>query len=726
MAGANPFDRFDAPSGTTVAPAKVKANPFDRFDAPTQQPSQQSWLTVEPIPDTPTQPGIDYTRPVHEVRKAIAGLPEKDRPAAMKAWADAFVKKEHEDSPIWSGIDDKVRQFARGTPVGSWLDELSAKTSDALGFAPYDEAKAYQDARDRYADDNSTKLGTLNVPLLGPVDVTTGGLVKLAGGAASMPMAPLPGMAGRFGLLGGMAKNAGAGAGYGALYGAGEGNTTGERIGNAGTGALFGGALGGVAPPIATGVGNAVGWAAKNLRPNPAELRGVSRTAIEKVLPHAESDMLLTPGQPLAYENQAARMGGDAMIADMGHNLRKMAGGLATKPQLTGEIARPILNRAEGATGRLDDAVTRAMGRPLSVPDMIDNLVAQGRENASPLYKQFEATQIKPTDRLVNLLQRVPQSAYDKAANLMRMEGVDPASVNGTGRFIDLIKRGLDDVAQGEVDKFNRTTNTGRVYNNLARDLTDEVDRILSPNNPAQSVWAQARRASKSSKDLQKAFEDGQKAFSKSLSYDQMMYNINKMSPMEQQMYRMGARSQIYEVMDTSGNRSGSSAATAGMKTLGSLQADKKLRAIAARPEDGVHLSLTRDAEAAFANTNDVVLRNSETASRQEHNKMFKLDANDTAVHNVTMEGLVLGPAKALANVLTQGAVTANRLKIATDAARMLVAQGARRDEIVAGLREYQRRNGVTLDQRKAITALITSLMAGTRPATIDSRTRRH
>ncbi len=169
MAG-NFFDQFDAPAPQSPTTADVvarmevakqpRSNFFDQFDAPK----------------------INFDRPIEEVRADIAKVPEgPTRDAAMKAWADHYVAKERgpakpEDpnttwfgpvgwgphGPAARGQDprDIVRNVARGTIVGSFADELDAGTrafihkitGGRLG-SPYEEAIAYERAKDRAIDE---------------------------------------------------------------------------------------------------------------------------------------------------------------------------------------------------------------------------------------------------------------------------------------------------------------------------------------------------------------------------------------------------------------------------------------------------------------------------------------------------------------------------------------------------------------------------------------------
>lgn len=675
----------------------------------------------------PADYGIDFGQPVEKVRAAVARLPAEQRQGAIKAWAQDYVAREHKSSPTMMAMADKFRQFVRGFPVGSWMDEFSAGANHALFGTPTDEGLAYQRERDRYADENSSVIGRL--PLIG--DVTTGGLTKLAGGLVSAPMAPMPGAGAS--LLGTMGRTAAAGAGYGALYGAGEGDNAHDRMSNAALGAVVGGGVGLAAPAVSRGVANAVSTARDAVRPLPGRLAGMSRGAADKVLEDVNAARLFEPG-PQNYDAQALRLGEQGMLADMGADLTSAAGGLATKPQVRATIATPIVERSAGSLARLERAVNMAVGRQMSVPDVIERLRANGRNSAAPLYNQFHSTPVKPSEALHGILDRARAAgAYDKARRAMQVDGFDPvetfyqgypnSGVNNAGlnaRFLDYVKRSVDDMAGAATRSGEREE--ARRFTTLARDLRTEVDRILSPNDPAQSIWARARQASGETLRLEDAHEAGQRAFSKSLSYDQMVHDMRRYTPAERMFYRLGARSQLHEVADAASTRFGPNGETAMMRTMGSRQADRKLRVLSTSPQAGANLSRVRDAEARFAATDQRLLGNSETASRKEQAKRWKLDANDDAMHNITLEGMVFGPAKSIVNSLLNGALSARRVREATDAARMLVARGGDRDAIVAGLRTYNATRGVSQAHRTAIQLIINRLVHGSRAPIIDAR----
>ena len=122
---------------------------------------------------------VDYSGETSVVRQQISKLPKTHRAQALRRWADTTVEREAQEGGLGRGIDNAARTLARGTLVGSGLDELTALTNAGAhritgGYlgAPYDETLAYQRARDRRFDKNN--------PVLSTVGQIAGGLVSAA------------------------------------------------------------------------------------------------------------------------------------------------------------------------------------------------------------------------------------------------------------------------------------------------------------------------------------------------------------------------------------------------------------------------------------------------------------------------------------------------------------------------------------------------------------------
>lgn len=236
--------------------------------------------------------GINFDRPIADVRADIGKLDEPFREHAQRRWADSYVAKERKGQGIGGAIDDAVRTGARGTFVGPLLDELTGVSQQALhslsgGYlgAPYDETLAYQRAKDRAFDEEhpvASVTGRLAGGLAGGIGAarTAGreGIGLLSGLVGGPAAAVRPAQT----LLGQTAQGAGIGASFGAASGfagaeGGEG-TIEEQMARRGEGALEGGAVGAIlgtsAPAVIKAGGKALEVVGDAISPALARLKG--------------------------------------------------------------------------------------------------------------------------------------------------------------------------------------------------------------------------------------------------------------------------------------------------------------------------------------------------------------------------------------------------------------------------------------------------------------------
>ncbi|MGP1615621.1 MAG: hypothetical protein ACTS5Y_11280, partial [Pollutimonas bauzanensis] len=132
---------------------------------------------------------VDLSDPIKrapEIRTEIGKLEGPEREAAMREWADAYVAAERAGS---TGLDNAVRTVSRGSFIGPFLDEISAAGSHVAhtvtgghAGAPYDEAVAYQRARDRDVDTRYPVMSTVG-KLAGGI---AGGVGAIRSGAGVM------------------------------------------------------------------------------------------------------------------------------------------------------------------------------------------------------------------------------------------------------------------------------------------------------------------------------------------------------------------------------------------------------------------------------------------------------------------------------------------------------------------------------------------------------------
>lgn len=671
----------------------------------------------------PKYPGMDFAGPVPQVRAAIQAMPEADRKGAFQEWAKQYVANERKGGGFMQGVRDIGRNIARGSSVGSWLDEANAKTAARDGVS-YDEALAYQRATDEAIDKDSTKLGSL--PLIG--DVTAGGIQKLIGGVLSVPFSPMV-IVMRGGTMLPRMVNAGAtGAVYGAGYGSGEGDSSGERMVNAAVGGGIGLGLGAAMPPIAEGVGRLFN---RQARPQGA-LAPMNRDAVANIADDMRADRV----SQIVPDNMMP----EAMLADLGPNLQGHAGAIARKPGEGQYIVKDALGetatqgRRGQAPGRIREAMDNALGPPQNLVEAERQFTQQANQASRPYYRQFEETVIPWTPE-INALQTRALGApgvVQQAERLMQVEGVRPPGPDWavrSGRDWDYIKRAVDDLA----DAAPYGSNERRVYSNLSRDIRTTIDNMLIADSAAArgvpveqgvSSWQQARGLAGTGKQFQEGLEQGADAFKRGTHPDQMRADLAGMANrnVQRQGFEMGARGAIRDIMGNQGTAFGPTGDSAAMKALGSDYARDKLRQVAG--DQGANTIIDRlGAEARYEMTRQAAVGNSVTAAMQQAMKRLdKTSGLDTALDpSVGMLGTVKQFAKWSINKMSAGYLDERSRAVAVDAARILTAQGPERDAYIRELTSFINRRDITTRRRNAATGLLEAIGAGARAPAIEN-----
>lgn len=706
--------------------------------------------------DLKATPSIDFNAPVAEVRKQIAALPPKERKAARRQWADAYVAKERKEGGVGQFAGSVVRNLARGTPIGSWLDEANAGTNAmlyraGLGGAPYEETVEYNRAQNRADDATSTRLGSL--PLIG--DVTVGGVQKLAGGIASAPFAPAARLAQGTTFLPRAVNYGATGAGYGALYGAGEGEDAASRTQNAMYGAAVGAGIGagaaavqGAAGAVTQGVRDRIG------RPMPPELQGYDPRAVRGVSEAVRQDGI-TPNRLVhaAVPNDQGTftaLGPQGMIADLGQNVSSLAGGIM-KRQGTGSsiAATAIRDRRRGAQTRINQALDRTVGPRQDVVTLRDQAVRDANAAAAPFYDQFYQTPMTATPALRQTMRQIKElsagrTAFTRARELMKADGVQPSQ--SLGQFWDYIKRGLDDA----IAKTKPGTNERRVLTRRKNELIAEVDRILSPQNPAASPWAKARALAGDGKQYEEGLEYGASVLGKKLSPDQMRADMGRFSPVAQLGAREGMRNDIRNVMETAVDRFGQQP-TGGIRQIIGPQAREKIAMAAGggRYASGVDpqspvlqtsnptratsmysppqdLARTVEAESWFNRLYEKSVQNSQANANANAQRLLPPqpgEAPASRFRGAGIPGLVAEFAAGIVNFVRRGALTERNDRVVADMARLLVAQGAERNQIVAGLLQLANNQQITAQHRQTIESIARTIVEGSRQQAVSQTT---
>lgn len=600
---------------------------------------------------------------------------------------------------------------AQYLPFGSWLDEASAGIDAGLNLAtggrvgqPYDEAKAYQDARQRYVDANASGLRK--------------GAAVVGGIAASAPFGAVNYFKGTT-LLPQMGNAALTGAGYGALYGSGEGEGE-DRISNAAGGAAIGAAIGPAVVPVARGVGNAFNYVSNRMVPKTGPLAGMEPRAVNAVIDDMQSSGL---GQS-QYAQQAGDLGPQGMLLDMGDDLTLTTNALANTngPQMP-IVRNALRERQAGAPQRVKDLANATLGSPRNIPAYNEAQQRGYQQAAKPYYDQFYATSIKPTPDLAATLERANAAgAYQRAAKIMAEEGIDPNLPANSGRFLDLIKQSLDELSS--IAKREGDGGSLRRYGAIARDLRNEVDRILSPNDPSQSPWAIGRSIWQPGAQERDAIETGRKVFSGKMRPDDLRAELKNASKSAQRGIKIGARDDLNTIMGRASSNFGPRGDAAARRALNNEFAQENVAAIT-DPRRAAALTSGINAENRMAESANEIMANSATAKRTAAQRRLPMSSEkplgDNQPRSIGEAAFVA--ARKVLNAAMAGGLNERANRIMAQQARILTAQGIDRDMYVQALLQLGQRRGMTSRHRKAIVKLINGLGSGSRAPVIESAT---
>lgn len=681
-----------------------------------------------------------------DVQAEMDKIPDADgKRAFLNEWARQRVGSE--------GVHNvATRLFAKGTPVGPWLDEIGSGLNSAIhtisgGRAgmPYDQAHALEEARDAETERISAeqpKVGHL--PLIG--DITTGSLIKGAGGvasaAAAAPLAPLRVMQGEA-VVPSIINYGVTGAATGAVAGAGEGEGL-DRLKNGGIGAGAGLVIGGGTPVAGRAIAAPYRAVRDRLRPLPEELNGFSRPEIDRVSRAVRDDQI-----PQNFDQLAQELGPEGMLADMGPNVRAQTSALANQPGAAQfRIRDALADRSEGASDRIRADLDQAFGPQQNVIALERQRTNAANMAARPHYEAFENAEIPMTEELHGALQEARHwGAVQEGIKMARGQSIMPRAINRlepdamtpmtglpnqvtdlvpSGRELDYVKRALDRKANEAFEKGD--THLGDIINQTARRLTTEIDRILSPDNPAGSVYARARGAAAEGKQFSEGLRDGSGVFSRPKTHhpDQVEDDLYDASVPYSDGYFAGARADIGNMMDESATQFGSTGDRAARKGLWSRNSERRIQQLTDVPNAQRVLN-RRDAESTFAETQNTALANSATAARLQAQKEFPNpimnNGEGPRVTDVTLTGIPLKILQKVVGATTRESTNESLTRMADNAARILTATGAQRDQFFRGLARHLEQRGATAAQGAQIAGAVEALMLGSVPSAVGAAT---
>lgn len=354
---------------------------------------------------------------------------------------------EKEDHAGASGaVGAGLTGFIEGMPIVGPVASGAAKRV-AAGLATLVDGDSYSDNLEQ------AQQTVKNAQEQHPI-VTTG--ANVAGGVtATIPAvmaAPAAFGAGGGSLLARSLMSGASGAGIGGADAAVRSGGDRESIRD---GAIIGGVLGGAAPSIASATGKGVKSLIEAGRNRmAARAAGIEPEALQFVRRAVNDDAL----DPAMVGQKLDDLGPQGMLADLGPNLQKQAGALASTPGRGQELVRSALaERSAGANARLGTAIDTNLG-PAPIPSELDAVIRQGQERVGNLYRDA-FRQAQPVDTQViaddlNLtisrLRGPAQRALQQVRGMLNVHNSDQISTNPGTLF--QTRQAIDGMLAGEAD----------------------------------------------------------------------------------------------------------------------------------------------------------------------------------------------------------------------------------------------------------------------------------
>ena len=400
-------------------------------------------------------------------------------------------------------------------------------------------------------------------------------------------------------------------------------------------------------------------------------------------------------------------LGPEAMLADVEGAPQGLATGIATiQGQGSNTLRRNIINRSKGAGARIEADFNRLIDEPnagflasVANKQNKDTVISPMYEKAKASTQKFDVQDIR--DAIVET--SVDASKRSKAAlnELLSDLGED-------GKLSATKLHNVRVELNASKDQAYRAGDTG-VGANLGVFL-DKIDDKLDTIDGyavARSKWAEAS-------DVDRAIEDGQKAFSggkaSAMSPKMLEAKLAKMTDAEREAFKAGAREYIGALMGTSRND-----AAAAWAEFGKSWNAEKLEMIIGRT-NAQEVTRRLLAEAEFSKTKNIAMDGTMTAFRTEAKKSVG-DLSDDATGEVP--GVLARGKRALfdapLNALIDEILYKNtRGNLNQQLGKILTLQGRERDQVVSTLLDEAARMGDRTLIDKILNGLV-STAAGTK-----------
>jgi hypothetical protein len=436
---------------------------------------------------------------------------------------------------------------------------------------------------------------------------------------------------------------------------------------------------------------------------------------------------------PASAAKRQAELGPDAMVMDLGRQMRGRAEAIAAQPgrgqnTVLDAVERRTGQFGEGTAARVEQMLNRELGPSHNVVQLEKTVSDVVDRVAKPLYqKVMDAHPVVTVPESITSRPAVSQ-AMKQAETLAKQYGeklsatesktilkgpgfhiADDVTQHGKTslKYWDYVKKALD----ARVNSYMKSGGTSELSSadkadlgglmSARRALVEALDEITG------GAYAEARRAAATKFELREALDFGRTAFNSKLLPEEFIAALSDMSIPEQAMAKAGFRRELDRIIQST--RSEGATARRLLDTSHVLQKAEALFG----PQAAREIERTIAAENVFQSATQDIARNSRTAVRQELIKDTSTPSS-SEVRGTSLPGLAWAAARGGLNYIRRQGTDRTREQIAN----VLTARGDKIDPVVNALREFA-------EQRKLNTQPIGNKLAAIINALMQSREER-
>jgi hypothetical protein len=415
------------------------------------------------------------------------------------------------------------------------------------------------------------------------------------------------------------------------------------------------------------------------------------------------------PYSPWVVGTRAEEMSPHQSLAEFNYETQRLARGLTGK---SGEAAEEIGNfhgqRIKEAKDRTRSLLDDTLGE---APDLAQErriLEIDQRKAADPLYQQFKAMRIPPTEQLMGLLPRLENAgAFSEARALAGVKGIpwDAESFSNYGPFgdikrmptaetWDLVKQALDSKIEASLGDFGKPTKWTRAYVDLKNSLVNAIDNHSNPQ--VAGVWKQARETYMKPAEVMDAQRFGQKILKSSVDADELRFMTAGYDDAKMNGLMQGVRKSIEDQLRGPGNKT--------RQVINNLLSENgvlKLQSVVRDEGKLNNLIAGLEHERDMMDASQMITGRSNshtTPYREDIDAVEQMMASRTApivglAHDIKDMGVTRTAGKYATGIFEKMS-EAKRAKTRADIARIMTLQGPERDAVLRYLTQPEHKDG--------------------------------